>query len=302
MAAAGVDASNVEPGHVVLLPERPRRLGPGAARRRSRERTGAQRRRCVVTDTAGPRLARGADRHRRRRRRAAGARRPSPAAPTRYGNELAVTAPAVADEIAGAAELAQGKLGRPAVRGRPRPGRPGAAGRRRRPRRRGPGPRPRARTCSGSAPGRPCWRALGGRPGRPRGVRRAGAGRRARRRAARRLLGGSVVDRVTATRCSVTADDRRAPWVGRGGRVRPRLARSSPAATRRGPCRVRPSLRRLCRAHVRRSPHPPRKQQRKRPVAKSAKTDRQAVVEQMRAKQKSAERRRGIDRSSASAS
>ena len=38
-----------------------------------------------------------------------------------YGNELAVTAPAVADEIAGAAELAQGKLGgRPfaVVRGR----------------------------------------------------------------------------------------------------------------------------------------------------------------------------------------
>ena len=39
-----------------------------------------------------------------------------------HGNPLVVTAPAVADEIAGAAELAQGKLGRPAVRRRARSG------------------------------------------------------------------------------------------------------------------------------------------------------------------------------------
>ena len=57
-----------------------------------------------------------------------------------HGNELAVTAPAVADELAGAAELAAGKLGRRPVRRRPRPRRPGAARRRARRRRRGPGP------------------------------------------------------------------------------------------------------------------------------------------------------------------
>ena len=75
-----------------------------------------------------------------------------------HGNELAVTAPALADELAGAAELAQGKLaGRPfaLVRGRADlvlPPRRGRAGRRR------AGPRPRARTCSGTAPARP-WSA-----------------------------------------------------------------------------------------------------------------------------------------------
>ncbi|MGC4111268.1 MAG: coenzyme F420-0:L-glutamate ligase [Nocardioides sp.] len=109
MAAAGVDASNVEAGRVLLLPE-----DPDASARRLRrdvaERTGTNVA-VLVTDTAGrpwregqTDIAIGA----------AGlqvvesfAGRADP-----YGNVLAVTAPAVADELAGAAELASGKLGR----------------------------------------------------------------------------------------------------------------------------------------------------------------------------------------------
>ena len=118
LAAAGIDASNVAPGHVVLLP-----VDPDASARRLRARLAALTGRTVavvVTDTAGRAwrhgqtdLAVGAaglrvlDDH-------AGRHDP-------HGNELVVTAPAVADELAGAAELVQGKLGRrpfAVVRGR----------------------------------------------------------------------------------------------------------------------------------------------------------------------------------------
>jgi coenzyme F420-0:L-glutamate ligase/coenzyme F420-1:gamma-L-glutamate ligase len=118
MAAAGVDGSNVEPGTVVLLPD-----DPDASARRLRatlaERAGANVA-VLVTDTAGRAwregqtdIAVGAaglvvlDDHAGRT--------------DSYGNVLTVTAPAVADELAGAAELAAGKLsGRPfaIVRGR----------------------------------------------------------------------------------------------------------------------------------------------------------------------------------------
>jgi coenzyme F420-0:L-glutamate ligase/coenzyme F420-1:gamma-L-glutamate ligase len=119
LAAAGVDASNVEAGQVLLLPE-----DPDATARDLRsviaDRTGANVA-VLVTDTAGrpwregqTDIAIGA----------AGLRvledhagRVDP-----YGNTLNVTAPAVADELAGAAELAAGKLGRRpfvVVRGRP---------------------------------------------------------------------------------------------------------------------------------------------------------------------------------------
>jgi coenzyme F420-0:L-glutamate ligase/coenzyme F420-1:gamma-L-glutamate ligase len=119
LAAAGIDASNVASGHVVLLPTDPdasaRALRHGI-RERTRANVGV-----VVTDTAG------------RAWRAGQTDIAIGAAGLRvleeyvgrvdaHGNELAVTAPAVADEIAGAAELAQGKLGaRPfaVVRGRP---------------------------------------------------------------------------------------------------------------------------------------------------------------------------------------
>lgn len=118
MAAAGVDASNVEAGMLVLLPLDPdgsaRRLRAAVAER-ARVNVGV-----VVTDTAGRAwregqtdIAVGAagltvlDDHAGR--------------VDAHGNSLAVTAPAVADEIAGLAELAAGKLGgRPfaVVRGR----------------------------------------------------------------------------------------------------------------------------------------------------------------------------------------
>lgn len=111
LAAAGVDASNVAPGHLVLLP-----IDPDRSARELREGllTATS---CnvavLVTDTAGRAwrhgqtdLAIGAagmqvlDDH---------AGRVDP-----YGNPLAVTAPALVDEIAGTADLVKGKLtGRP---------------------------------------------------------------------------------------------------------------------------------------------------------------------------------------------
>lgn len=118
MAAAGVDASNVAAGTVALLPLDP----DGSARdlRRSiRERAGVNVG-VIVTDTAGRAWREG------QTDIAIGAAglvvaedfagRTDP-----YGNPLAVTLPAVADELAGAAELVQGKLaGRPVavIRGR----------------------------------------------------------------------------------------------------------------------------------------------------------------------------------------
>lgn len=118
MAAAGIDASNVGAGRVVLLP-----VDPDRSARRLRaallERTGRNVG-VVVTDTAGRAWRQGqtdiaigaaglvvAEDHAGRR--------------DEHGNTLAVTLPAVADELAGAAELAQGKLGRrpfAVVRGR----------------------------------------------------------------------------------------------------------------------------------------------------------------------------------------
>lgn len=118
MAAAGIDASNVAAGSIALLP-----LDPDASARALRARllelTGA----CVavvLTDTAGRAwregqtdIAIGA----------AGLRVAEDFAGRvdAYGNDLVVTLAAVADEIAGAADLVQGKLGgRPVavVRGR----------------------------------------------------------------------------------------------------------------------------------------------------------------------------------------
>ena len=118
MAAAGVDGSNVAPGHVVLLP-----VDPDASARALRRRVIELMGRVVgvvVTDTAGRAwregqtdIAVGA----------AGVRVVEDLAGQvdAHGNSLAVTAPAVADELASAAELAQGKLGRrpfAVVRGR----------------------------------------------------------------------------------------------------------------------------------------------------------------------------------------
>ena len=118
MAAAGIDASNVALGSIVLLP-----LDPDASARALRARLHELSGRVVgvvVTDTAGRAWREG------QTDIAIGAAGLSVAESfagrvDAHGNELAVTAPAVADEVAGAAELAQGKLGgRPfaVVRGR----------------------------------------------------------------------------------------------------------------------------------------------------------------------------------------
>jgi coenzyme F420-0:L-glutamate ligase/coenzyme F420-1:gamma-L-glutamate ligase len=118
MAAAGVDASNVAAGSVVLLPEDPdasARALRAAFARRAGVNVGV-----VVTDTAGRTWREG------QTDIAIGAAglivaESFAGREDAHGNPLVVTAPAVADEIASAAELAQGKLGaRPCavVRGR----------------------------------------------------------------------------------------------------------------------------------------------------------------------------------------
>jgi coenzyme F420-0:L-glutamate ligase/coenzyme F420-1:gamma-L-glutamate ligase len=118
MAAAGIDESNVEKGRSVLLPDDPdgsaRALRTAVAERTGRN-VGV-----VVTDTAGRAWREG------QTDIAIGAAgltvlEEYAGRLDAHGNELAMTAPAVADEIAGLAELAAGKLaGRPfvVVRGR----------------------------------------------------------------------------------------------------------------------------------------------------------------------------------------
>lgn len=118
MAAAGIDASNVEHGSIVLLP-----LDPDASARRLRaglQRLLGRTLGVIVTDTAGRAWREG------QTDIAIGAAgllvaEAYAGRTDAYGNELAVTQPAVADELAGASELAQHKLGaRPVavVRGR----------------------------------------------------------------------------------------------------------------------------------------------------------------------------------------
>lgn len=118
MAAAGIDSSNVATGRVVLLP-----LDPDASARSLRagilQHTGHNVA-VIVTDTAGRAWREG------QTDIAIGAAglvvaEEYAGRTDRWGNELEVTLPAVADEVAGMAELAQGKLGgRPfaVVRGR----------------------------------------------------------------------------------------------------------------------------------------------------------------------------------------
>ncbi|HEX2806679.1 MAG TPA: coenzyme F420-0:L-glutamate ligase, partial [Kineosporiaceae bacterium] len=108
LAAAGVDASNVAPGQVLLLPADPD-ASARALRQRLGELTGA-RIGVVVSDTAGRAwrdgqvdLAVGA----------AGVQVTDDlrGATDRYGNPLEVTVRAVLDELASAADLVKGKLG-----------------------------------------------------------------------------------------------------------------------------------------------------------------------------------------------
>ncbi len=108
MAAAGVDASNVAPGYVVLLPTDPDATAR-ALRERVHEQTG-QNVAVVITDTAGRAWRVG------QTDLAVGVAGLEPlddhaGKDDSYGNPLAVTAPAVADELASVAELVTGKLG-----------------------------------------------------------------------------------------------------------------------------------------------------------------------------------------------
>jgi coenzyme F420-0:L-glutamate ligase/coenzyme F420-1:gamma-L-glutamate ligase len=113
MAAAGIDNSNTEPGTLIPLPPDPD--GSAAAIRARLLELAGVRVAVIISDTAGRAwrvgqtdIAIGC----------AGLRpydsyegRTDP-----YGNRLAVTAPAIADELAGGAELASGKFGaRPVV-------------------------------------------------------------------------------------------------------------------------------------------------------------------------------------------
>ncbi len=118
MAAAGIDNSNVPQGQIVLLPVDP----DGSARELRegiRERAGVNVA-VIVSDTAGRAWREG------QTDIAIGAAglvvaEDYAGRTDTHGNELAVTLPAVADELAGAAELVTGKLGgRPfaVVRGR----------------------------------------------------------------------------------------------------------------------------------------------------------------------------------------
>ncbi len=108
MAAAGVDASNVAPGHVVLLP-----VDPDASARALRERVLDETGHNVavlITDTAGRAWRTG------QTDLAVGVAGLDPlddhaGRTDSYGNALAVTAPAVADELASVGELVSGKLG-----------------------------------------------------------------------------------------------------------------------------------------------------------------------------------------------
>ena len=171
MAAAGVDASNVEPGQRRPAPRGPRRLRP-ALRGRRRRRAPASTSAVAGHRHRRARLARGPDRHRGRRRRPAGARRPR--RPDRRLRQRAGRHRAGRGRRARRRRRAgRRQAGPPAVHRDPRAGRPRAARRRRRPGRRRPPPRPRARTCSGSEPARRCWprsapaTTTGRRSGRP---------------------------------------------------------------------------------------------------------------------------------------
>jgi coenzyme F420-0:L-glutamate ligase/coenzyme F420-1:gamma-L-glutamate ligase len=113
LAAAGIDASNVEAGSVIALPRDPD-ADARALRDRLVDLSGVEIA-VIVTDTAGRAWRTG------QTDIAIGAAGIHPSlsfdgVTDAYGNPLVVTAPAVADEIAGAADLVAGKLGgRPAV-------------------------------------------------------------------------------------------------------------------------------------------------------------------------------------------
>ena len=285
MAAAGVDASNTEPGTVVLLPRGPRRLGTAAARAGSASSTGRNVA-VVVTDTAA---APGAT-----------ARPTSPSAPP--GSSSSTTTPGaptatatswrsphrrVADEVAAAADLAKGKLG-----GRPSPWSAGWPRSSCRPATTGPARRALVRDEAQRhvRPRRPRGGARRGR--RHAGHHRASAHRPPWTPSSRRCGSSSttsprsepVDDGVevvygTGARCPGRRSPRRP---ARGGAAGARLGHADGPGRRLGATR-----------HSVDSAYPPAR--RERDVAKTKKdADRRAVVEQMRREQKRKERRKSL--------
>ena len=277
MAAAGVDASNVERGSARAAAARPRRQRPGAAPRGRRADRRQRRRRRHRHRRPG--LADRADRHRDRRRRARRARRPRRA--HRRARQRARGHGAGARRRAGRRGRAgAGQADRASVRAGARPRRPGAAGRRGRARapRRWSGPR--ARTCSGTAPARRWsarWPAT--RPTGHRSVRRPRP--RSSPRRSPRCWASRRRDRAGALVVAGPPDPRLAPlafahgWVVDPPEVADRVKRSDP------------SLRRL----LRRAPaslaicSPPSTPPPRYSVAvakKPSKSDRQAVIDEIR--------------------
>lgn len=107
MAAAGVDASNTPPGTLVLLPEEPDESARALWRQFLRQ-TGRKRLGVILTDTLGRAWRVG------QTDTAIGVAGMNPlmdltGSRDNYGNELRVTAPAIADELAATADLVRGK-------------------------------------------------------------------------------------------------------------------------------------------------------------------------------------------------
>lgn len=109
LAAAGIDASNTEPGTIVLLPEDPD-SSAASLRTRLQQELGVAPIGVVVTDTLGRAWRQG------QTDAAIGVAGLAPivdlaGAADTHGAELRVTAPAVADELAGVVDLVKGKAG-----------------------------------------------------------------------------------------------------------------------------------------------------------------------------------------------
>ena len=224
MAAAGVDASNTEPGTFVLLP-----VDPDASARALRERllelTGANVA-VLVSDTFGRAwrtgqtdVAIGAaglevlDDHAGR-------------GPTATATRSSVTAPAVADELAGAADLAQGKTTGVPGRGRPRARATWCCRRASTARARRPWSATSPATCSASAPARRCAAALAR-------ATAAASARRHRRRCCSTRFAAARPARSRSTRRAVSSSAPAAePREAGAAAVRLEAARDAPTAGR----------------------------------------------------------------------
>ena len=276
MAAAGVDASNVAAGHGRAAARGPGRHGARACVSGSARRPVATWP-SLVTDTAGRAWRDG------QTDIAIGAAGLEPlddhaGRVDGYGNELAVTAPAVADELAALAELVSGKLGgRPVCRraragatgccppgdARPGRGRPGAAARAGHVRAR----RPRGRASPPcAATDADCFGAPAPRPtvlarSRPAACAAAASG----------ALGpGGAAGRRVATRWR--------PSSGAAGRARPRLAAAAATTARRTPSPCPHRSVDSARTH----PHRPTTERSPRGQEERPRTERARRVEQMR--------------------